>query len=367
MADKDLYSILGISKNATADEIKSAYRAKAKEFHPDKYANKPDAERKAAEEKFKDVQHAYDVLSDEQKRANYDQYGSEEGPFAGGGSGFNPFGGSGDPFSDIFNMFGGFGRQQRQQDYSGEDIKVQLKISFKEVCFGSNDKEISYSRKERCPVCSGTGGKTSSSVVTCTKCGGRGRIIQNVQTFIGSVRQERVCPDCSGSGKIIKDPCRNCSGKGIVKVNHTTKINFPAGLQTGNTISKRGEGSASPIAGQPNGDLFIKIVAEDSKLYVRDDFDLMYIYPITIFQATLGDKVKVPTIYGEEELNIPAGTQSGQIFTLKGKGLTNYSNKRKGDLHIQVNIEIPKNMSFGQKAQFKEMASKLSDIKYDNI
>ncbi|MCR4660871.1 MAG: DnaJ domain-containing protein [Clostridia bacterium] len=371
MADKDLYSILGIQKGATADEIKSAYRAKAKEFHPDKFANKSESERKAAEEKFKEVQHAYDVLNDPQKKEIYDQYGTEEAPnpFGGGGSGFNPFGGSGDPFSDIFSMFSeGFGgRRQRQQDLSGDDLKVGLKLSFKDVCFGVQNKEITYNRKERCPVCGGTGAKSVAGVAKCSKCNGSGQYTRVQNTLFGAMRQTGPCPDCNGTGEVIKDPCQNCKGRKLVTVKHTAKVSIPAGLNNDQTITLRGEGSASASKNYPNGNLYVVISTEQSNLYIRDEFDLLYIYPITIFQAALGDKVKVPTIYGLEEITIPAGTQSGYVITLKGKGLNNFRTKKNGDLKIQINVEVPSSLSFAQKNVLKDAQEKMKDVKYDAI
>lgn len=373
MASKDLYGILGISKTASADEIKSAYRGLAKKYHPDVYATASDAEKKAAEEKFKDIQHAYDVLSDPQKKAAYDQFGSEDGPtMGGGGAGFNPFG-DGAGFDDIFsNIFSGFGfggskAQRSRQARNGDDIECVVKLTFKEAAFGVVGKEISFNRNEKCSACNGTGSKSSSGVKTCSKCGGTGSVVMSQRTPFGVMQTRRVCPDCNGEGKIIVDKCTVCGGKGIVRNKHTVKINIPAGVDNDNSMTVRGHGSAAPAGGGQDGDLYLLFKVEPHPLFSREGTDISFILPITMTQAALGCKITVPTLKGTTEINIPEGTQNGATIRVKNEGIKNLRKDAYGDMYIHIIVEIPKGLSMKQKSALKDFDNLSDKGRYDRI
>lgn len=368
MAEKDYYKALGIEKNADADQIKSAYRKLAKKYHPDLYASKSDTEKKNAEAKFKEIQHAYGVLSDPQKKATYDQFGSEDGPTMQGG---NPFGAGGftDLFSDIFNVFsdaGGRGaRQNRAQVIPGDDIELTMRLDFKEACFGTA-KDITFTRIEKCAVCSGSGAKVGTEKKRCAKCGGSGTVTVNQRTMFGTMQTMRACDMCGGSGETIDVPCPECSGKGRIRKNRTLKVNIPAGVDEGQILTMRGEGSAS-LANGPNGNLLIIFSIRVHPLFKRDGFNLYFDLPITSFQAVLGAKIDIPTLDGHTTVDIPSGTQSGTILRIKGKGIKHLRRDTYGDLMVKVVIDIPKSISNKQKKKLLETEELFVDAKYEKI
>ncbi|MFA6867119.1 MAG: molecular chaperone DnaJ [Clostridia bacterium] len=379
MANKDYYASLGVDKNTSADEIKSAYRRKAKLYHPDKFAAADDAKKKEAEEKFKEVQHAYDILSDPQKKAAYDQYGSEDGPMAGGGAGsgfggfdFSGAGGFGDIFSDIFSSFTGGGgsgsrSSRRARVVDGDDIELILDLTFKEACFGVNSKLVRFTRIETCPTCNGTGAKDPMSIQTCPKCHGTGRIVVNQRTPFGVMQSERACDQCEGTGKIIKEKCVDCHGKGRIKKVHEVKVNIPAGVENGQMLTMRGEGSVSPEKGGSNGNLILKFRVATHLIFTRDGVNLSFVLPITIFQATLGDKVQIPTLDKPVAIDIPAGTQNDTVIRVKGKGVKYLRKDAFGDLYVKVLVEVPVLSSIKEKKDFKDMANQFDKAKYDRI
>ena len=356
MADKqDYYEVLGLSKGASADEIKKAYRQMAKKYHPDM---NPD--NKEAEQKFKEVNEAYAVLSDADKKAKYDQYGhaafDQAGGFGGGG-----FGGFGDfDMGDIFSSFfgGGFGGSRSgsraNAPIEGEDIGVRVVLSFEEAVFGCK-KEITFARVEKCGDCSGSGAKKGTSPEKCTKCGGRGTVTVQQRTPFGMMQSTRACPDCNGTGKIIKSPCDNCRGKGYVKVNKKFEVNIPAGIDDGQRIAHRGQGSAGRNGG-PNGDLIVQVTVRPHPIFERDGNDIYCEVPITFAEAALGAKIKIPTLEGTMDYEIPEGTQTGTVFTIKQKGITAVNSRSKGSLYVKVVVETPKSLSSEQKKLLRQFA-----------
>ena len=366
MADKNYYETLGVSKTASADELKSAYRRLAKQYHPDLYAGKPEADKKQAEEKFKEINHAYDVLSDPQKRAAYDQYGSENGPqFGGGGAGgFGGFGGGAGGFGldmdDIINsFFGGFGGGGRQSNranapQNGKDIGIRLTITFEEAVFGV-EKTVSVKRVENCPDCKGTGAK-DGAVKTCSTCGGSGTVTQTQRTPFGQFQTTNVCPNCKGKGKVAVEPCPTCKGQGRTEKTREVKINIPAGIDNGQRITYNGEGHAGKNGGERGG-LVVEISVTPHKLFKRNGSDIMVEYPISVAEASLGVTIKVPTLSGKpEDLKIPEGTQSGTMFKLKGKGIKKLRSRNDyGDLYVKVMVEVPKSLTREQKELLKKL------------
>ncbi len=372
MANKDYYGILGVDKNASADDIKSAYRSLAKKYHPDVYATKSDAEKKDAEEKFKEISHAYEVLSDPNKKAAYDQYGDENGPQFTGGSGgdFGGFGGGFSGFEDIFsNIFGGgFSgntRSSRSSDREGDDIEIQVNLSFNEAVFGC-EKEITFSRIEKCSHCGGTGAKDTASFKTCTKCGGSGYININQRTIFGTMQSRQVCPDCGGKGKIITNPCPNCGGKGRIKNRTTLKVKFPAGMDDGKTLTKPHEGHAGKGKGA-NGNLFLICKVAPSPLYERKGYDIYLNLPVTVFDAILGKKMTIPGLNGPLEFNLPEGTPNGKVFRFQGKGVKVINKDSYGDFYVTICVDVPKGLSLKQKNNIEDIAQNIKDAKYDRI
>lgn len=367
---KDYYGILGVDKNASADEIKSAYRRMAKKYHPDVFATAREKEKAEAEEKFKDVQHAYAVLSDPQKKAAYDQYGSEEGPtFNGaGGAGFNPFGGAGfgDIFSDIFSAFNGGSSRSANAVREGDDIEIEVNLTFREACFGAK-KDINYSRIEKCTTCNGTGAKNGTSVKTCSKCGGRGRVVVQQRTMLGVMQTERVCDMCGGTGKIIMEPCPDCKGKGKIRKQCTKTINIPAGVDNGQMLNVPGGGHAG-YNGGGYGNLIVVFRVKPHNLFVRNKNDLHLDLPITITQAVFGDEIEIPTMDKPVRIDIPAGTKNGTILKVKGKGVKDLRKNVYGDLLVKIKVDIPKNISNKQKKEAKVYFEDLDrNAQYDEI
>lgn len=358
---KNYYDVLGVDKNASADEIKSAYRKLAKKYHPD--INK-DADAPA---KFKEINEAYEVLGDATKKSNYDNFGSAEGNgfnfngFGGGAEGFNFSGGFGDFFSDIFSAFGG-GSSRAQTYAQGEDINMTMKISFEEAIFGVR-KEVNVSRYEACSACHGTGAKHGKEFDTCKDCHGSGRVRYQQRTLFGTTITEGVCKTCNGSGKIIKEKCATCNGKGYQKVNKIVGVNVPAGIDDGQTMKLKGEGNAPNRQGI-NGDLNIKISVAPHKILVRKGVDIYLDLYIPFTTAILGGKIKIPTINGNYDLEIKELTQSGTVMKLKGKGVKQLNREYYGDMIININTEAPKNLDKKVKEKLKEIESLLSDKDY---
>ena len=372
---KDYYEILGVDKKASADEIKSAYRRLAKKYHPDVYATASEDEKKKAEAKFKEIQYAYDVLSDPQKRAAFDQYGSEDGPM-GGGAGFNPFGGGAggfggfsDIFSDIFSAFsGGASSSGRGANAArqGDDIEIEMVLTFKEACFGVK-KEVVYSRIEKCPACNGTGAKDASSVKVCTKCGGRGRVVVQQRTMLGVMQTERVCDMCGGTGKIITEPCPECKGKGRVRKQRKVTINIPAGVDNGQMLTQQFEGNAG-YNGGPNGNMILVFRVKPHPLFTRRGNDLLFDMPITLTQAVFGDTVEIPTLDKPVRIEIPAGTKNGTLFKVTGKDVKDLRRNAYGDILITVKIDVPKNLSLKQRKEMREYFEELDrSAQYDEV
>ena len=366
MADKqDYYETLGVNKSASDDEIKKAYRQMAKKYHPD--MNPGNAE---AEQKFKEVNEAYEVLSDSDKRAKYDQYGHAAfDPSSGfGGGGFGGFGGGFDfDVGDIFSSFfgGGFGgggsRSSRGANapVAGEDIGVRVVLSFEEAAFGCK-REISFARVQKCGVCSGTGAKKGTSAEKCSKCGGRGTVTVQQRTAFGIMQSTKACPDCGGTGKIIKTPCENCRGKGYEKINKKLTVTIPAGIDDGERSAIRGQGNEGRNGG-PNGDLIIHVSVRPHAIFERDGYDIYCEVPLTFAEAALGATIKIPTLEGEMDYEIPEGTQTGTVFTIKGKGITAVNSRSKGNLYVKVVVETPKSMNAEQKKLLRAFADSLGE------
>jgi molecular chaperone DnaJ len=352
MADKkNYYDILGVDKKATPEEIKSAYRKLAMKYHPDR--NQGD---EAAAEKFKEVNEAHETLSDEQKRAAYDYELEHPGMGGfGGGGGFGGFGGFGDIFGDIFSSFGGGFGGRTQRSEVGEDIQMEMSLSFMDAAKGCK-KTVSYNRKEPCSACRGTGAKNGTEYSTCSRCQGRGVVQQVQNTMFGRTIRQSVCPDCAGTGKQIKEKCPDCKGKGYQRKETTVTLDIPAGVNTNSYIKKKGMGQAG-ANGAPAGDLIIVFRVEPHKLFVRDNFDLHVELPISFKTATLGGVVKVPTIDDTFDLSIPEGTQSGQVFTIRGKGIRSVRGGV-GNLIVKVFVEVPTKLSKEQKKEIEKMDEK---------
>lgn len=368
MAAKNYYEILGVEKTATADELKLAYRKLAKKYHPDMYVSASEQEKKDAEAKFKDINHAYEVLSDPQKRAAYDTYGDENGPQA--GAGFGGFsGGTGgfgfdmdDIFSSIFSGFGGgSSRAQRANaPQRGQDILVGINLTFEEAAFGTQ-KTVSVKRVENCPDCKGTGAKDGTAFKVCSQCKGSGRVTMTQRTPFGQVSTQGVCPTCHGTGKIITDKCTSCGGVGRFEKVREVKVNIPAGIDSGQRVRYDNEGHAGSNGGEKGG-LYVEVRVAPHKLFSRNGFDVLLEVPISIVDATLGTTIEVPTLYGNKEVKIPEGTQSGTVFTIKNYGIKKLKGTGKGDMFVKVVVEVPKSVSKEQK-EFLKRFDQISDQK----
>ena len=360
MAEKrDYYEVLGVSRDASDSEIKKAYRKLSKKYHPD--INK-EAD---AEDKFKEISEAYEILSDDQKRAAYDQYGhaSTDPNFGGGfGGGFGGFGGFNggssqfDGFEDIFESFfgGGRSRQHPNAPRKGSDLQYRVNLTFEEAIFGK-ETTITYKREEECHTCHGSGAKKGTEPTTCSRCQGRGSVQVEQNTPFGRVMTQIVCPQCSGTGKEIKEKCETCHGSGIEAKDHSVKVNVPAGVEDGQQLRLSGQGEAGKNGG-PYGDLYVVFSVEASKEFQREGTEIYYNLPISFVQAALGDEVKVPTVHGTVKLKIPAGTQTGTQFRLRGKGAPSLRGGHQGDQHVEVRIVTPKNLNKREKELYQELA-----------
>ncbi|MBJ8326148.1 molecular chaperone DnaJ [Streptococcus pacificus] len=354
MNNTEYYDRLGVSKNASQDEIKKAYRKLSKKYHPD--INKEPG----AEEKYKDVQEAYETLGDEQKRANYDQFGSAgaNGGFGNGfgGGGFGGFDGSSfGGFEDIFSsFFGGGASRNPNAPRQGDDLQYRVDLSFEEAVFGA-EKEVRYNREAVCHTCSGSGAKPGTSPVTCHKCHGSGVINVDTQTPLGMMRRQVTCDVCHGTGKEIKDPCQTCHGTGHEKQAHKVSVKVPAGVETGQQIRLQGQGEAG-FNGGPYGDLYIVVNVKPSKQFEREGATIYYTLNISFVQAALGDTVEIPTVHGSVDMAIPAGTQTGKIFRLKGKGAPRLRGGAQGDQHVTINVVTPTKLNEAQKQALQDFA-----------
>ena len=359
---RDYYEVLGVSKSASDDEIKKAYRVLAKKYHPD--MNPGDKE---AEAKFKEANEAYAVLSDSDKRAKYDQFGHAAfDPSMGGGSGFGGFGGFGGgdfDFGDIFSSFfggGGSSRSSRNMPIEGDDVMARITITFDEAVFGCK-KEISFARVEACPECGASGAAKGTKPETCETCHGSGRVTVQQQTMLGYMQTQRACSNCRGTGKIIKTPCKNCNGKGYIKVNKKLEVSIPAGIDSMQRIILRGQGSAGRNGGSA-GDLIIEVRVKEHEIFTRERNNIYCEIPISFSEATLGAEIDIPVLGGKtEKYTIPEGTQTGTAFTVKGKGIPDINSKRKGDLIITVFVETPKNLTNEQKKLLQEFSKSLGE------
>lgn len=363
MEKRDYYEVLGVPKTATADELKKAYRKKALQYHPDKNPGNKDAE-----EKFKEAAEAYDVLSDPDKRARYDQFGHNMGAAGAGGFG-GGFSGGGMSMEDIFSHFsdifgGGFGGSSfgggssysgrtRKKANKGSDLRVKIKVTLKDIVHGV-EKKIKIPRDVACSHCNGTGAKDGTAYTTCSTCNGTGTVNRVQQTIFGATQMSQPCPSCNGEGKIIKDACSYCSGTGVERKTDVVTINIPAGVYDGMTLSMRGEGNA-PRRGGVNGDLLIVIEEEKDPELQRDENDLIYNLMLDIPTAIFGGKVDVPTVDGRARLTIEPGTQPGKVLRLRGKGLPSPDKYGVGDLLINVMVYIPEKLSDAERLAIESL------------
>ncbi len=357
MAKRDYYELLGVERSATEQQLKSAYRKLAMELHPDR--NPGD---KAAEEKFKEVGEAYEVLSDKEKRARYDRFGHDAGRMPPPGS--DPFGGVGvnDIFGDLFGeMFGG-GRRRggggRSGRRRGADLRYTLELSFEEAAFGTESK-IRLPRHKACEGCGGSGAKKGTSPKSCSTCGGVGE----VRFSQGFFQVQRPCPACHGQGQVISDPCTDCRGSGRKATESTLTVPVPAGVDTGIRLKLDGEGEVGE-AGGPAGDLYVVIQVREHPLFQRQDADVVCELPISFTQAALGGKLEVPTLDGKVELSIPAGTQTGRVFRMRGKGIPHLSGQGRGDQLVQVTVEVPRQLNKRQKELLEELSESLGEAQH---
>ncbi|MCC3863289.1 molecular chaperone DnaJ [Terrisporobacter petrolearius] len=359
---RDYYDVLGVGKSADATEIKKAYRKLAMKYHPDK--NPGDKE---AEEKFKEINEAYEVLSDETKRSNYDQFGHEgvngQGFGGAGGFGGQGFGGFDDIFGDIFgDMFGGGfggGRSRRRGPERGADIKQRINISFEEAAFGKK-VQVKINRSEECDECHGSGAKPGTSKKTCPTCNGSGQVQSVQRTPFGNIASTRTCSTCNGEGEVIDSPCSKCHGKGSIRKTKTIEVDIPAGIDEGQMIKLSGQGELGTRGG-PRGDLYIEVSVNVHQLFTREGYDVYLEMPITFAQATLGDEIQVPTLDGKVQYQVPEGTQTGTVFRLRGKGIPKLRSNVRGDQYVKVTVEIPKKLNDKQKELVRQFAKECGE------
>ena len=371
MAEKrDYYEVLGIQKSASDDDIKQAYRKAALKWHPDRWVSGTDAEKKTAEEKFKEASEAYSVLSDPQKRAKYDQFGfagvdGAAGPdFSQGfgnlndilenlfGGGFS-FGGGGFDFGGF--GFGGGAQRQGARPMRGRDIRTRVKLTLEEIQNGC-DKEVTIERNRPCPDCGGRGTKNESDIRTCPTCKGRGQVGQTVNSFFGRTVTYSTCPQCNGEGKIVSNPCRRCNGTGLERKKETIRVHIPAGVENGMQITVRGEGHAAPRGGV-NGDLLIVVEEQAHSQFKREGENLFYTRVISVTDAILGCELTIPCLDGPYKLKLDAGTQSGTVQHLRGKGMPSVNGYGKGDLYVKILVWIPRKLRGADKEAVEKLAA----------
>ena len=357
---QDYYEILGVEKTASDDDIKHAYRQLAKKYHPDLNGGS-----KEAEEKFKAVNEAYEVLSDPQKRARYDQFGPEG---AQAGTGYGDFAsGFGGGFDDIFSAFfgGGFGggAQRRNGPQRGNDLRYDLTITFEEAAFGC-EKEIAITREENCAECGGTGARKGTSPTQCPTCHGRGQVQSFVNTPIGRVSNVRVCEACRGTGSVVKDPCPSCNGTGRIRRNRKISVHIPAGIDDNMQIPLRGEGEPGRRGGE-NGDLYIFITVKPHRFFTRENYDLYCEVPVSFTQAALGGEIEVPTLKDPVKYTLNEGTQPGTVVRLRGQGIQNLRGAGKGDLYVTIRVDVPRKLSEEQKQLLRQFEQSLTGKEYE--
>lgn len=371
MAEKrDYYEVLGVSKDASDDEIKKAYRKVAKQYHPD--LNPGD---KAAEEKFKEANEAYEVLSDSEKKARYDQYGhAGVDPNFGAGGGGNPFGGFGgfgDAFDlgDLFgNLFGGFGGGRQQNPNAprkGSTVTANVTISFEEAAKGCK-KTVRINRVDTCSVCGGTGCQKGTSAETCKTCGGRGTVNVQQRTPFGVMSTTKQCSDCGGRGKTIKNPCNHCHGSGFETKAATVEVDIPAGIDDRQALNVRGGGNKG-LNGGPTGDLRVNINVRPHPFFERDGFDVWCDFTVTYAQAALGDTLYVPTLDGKVKYELPAGTQPGEVFRFRGRGIAQLGGRGRGDQFVRIIVDVPKNLNAKQRELLKQFNDSLPNKPKNNV
>ena len=371
MAEKrDYYEVLGLKKGASEDEIKKAFKSMARKYHPDLH---PDD--KEAAEKFKEINEAYEVLSDSEKRARYDQFGHAGvdpnyggGAGAGGFGGFGGFGDVGDIFDSIFGGgFGGFGggrstASSANAPHRGGDVNANVTIAFMEACKGAK-KKMRVTHMVKCDQCSGTGADANTKTSSCTECHGQGSVRVNQRTPFGVISTTKVCPRCGGKGKIINDPCKACNGMGRIRHNKKIAVNIPAGIDDGQTFVVRGQGDDGTNGG-PSGDLNITVTVMEDSIFRRDNFDVWVDIPITYAQAVLGDEIVVPTVDGKVSYTVPEGTQPGTTFRLRNKGIPYVNGKGRGDEYVRVTVEVPTNLTSKQKDMIREFEGSTGEKNY---
>jgi molecular chaperone DnaJ len=351
MSNRDYYETLGVGRDASDDELKSAFRKFARQYHPD--VNKDHD----AEEKFKELNEAYGVLSDKDKRARYDRFGKEGLGNMGGGFhdytvDFN------DIFEDLLSGFGfSSGRRSRKSPRRGRDLQMQMSLKFEEAVFGA-DKEIEFEREDTCSRCNGSGAEPGTSPTKCSTCNGQGEVRQVRQTFLGQMVQTATCPACNGRGETISSPCKTCRGGGLERKRIKKKVQVPPGVDTGTQIRLAGEGGPG-VFGGPNGNLFLLLDVQPHKFFKRRENDIILNLDINVAQAVLGAEIEVPTIDGDEKLKIPAGTQAGRVFHLKGKGVPHLRRSGRGNQLVIVNVEIPSKLTKEQRELFEKLAESL--------
>ena len=370
MAEKrDYYEVLGVKKGASEDELKKAYRKLAKENHPDLHPGD-----KECEARFKEINEAYEVLSDPDKRAKYDQFGHaafdpSQGFGGGGFGGFEGFGGFGDIFSDIFGGgfgFGGGGGRNPNAPRKGDNLRATVNIKFEEAAFGVK-KDVFVSKIEQCHDCKGTGCAEGTTAEVCPDCKGTGTVMSTKRTPFGMVQSSEQCPKCRGRGKIIHSPCKTCRGIGSVRRQHKVSVSIPAGIDDGQTISLKGQGNAG-LNGGPAGDLLITVLVQPHARFERDGASILLDQEISFAQAALGAEVEVPTLDGKVKLNIPEGTQTGTTFRLKGKGVPFLRNGGRGDQFVTVNVAVPRGMTSTQKNALRRYAETMGEtVEQKNI
>ena len=362
-AKRDYYEVLGLQKGASEEEIKKAYRRLAKEYHPDLHPGD-----KEAEAKFKEVNEAYEILSNSEKKARYDQFGQAgvdpnfgAGGFSGAEGGFGDFG---DIFSNLGDIFG-FGGQsaRRNGPAAGSDVQVRMVISFEEAAKGCK-KTVEVPRVQKCDSCGGTGARKGTSPETCHICHGTGTVKVTQRTPFGVISTSRPCSACGGKGRVIKSPCPDCGGEGYVRKSHKLEVDIPAGIDDGQVLTLRGQGDAGRNGG-PSGDLDIAIAVRPHPLFTRRGYDVWCDMPITFTQAAIGCEVTVPTLDGKVSYNIPAGTQPGDAFRLRGKGIQQLNRYGRGDEYVKVTVEVPKNLNDKQKQLLRQFEETTTENSYE--